>query len=819
MDMKISLLLAIGLLPLSLKSRAQLVINEVMQSNVDCIMDDINEFPDSWVEIYNTGTKAENLSAYKIGVTDDASSAWQLPSVYVSPKNYVLVYCDKEATGIHADFRLESGKGGAVYLITSAGDIADQITGMKKQPAPNVSYGRRFDAADEWGYQKSPTPAASNCGSLVSEVLGQPLFSQPGRVVESGGTFTLQLSLPDGVPEGTVIRYTTDGSEPTSKSQLYTNPININATKVVRATTFCDGYISPRSVTQSYITHGRKVTIPVVSIVTDSKYLYDNKIGIYVDGTYSSEKKNYKYDWRRPLNIEIFWNKGDESVINQLGEARIQGGASRGSKLKSLAVYANKRFGEKRFKYEFFPDSKPGANKYKSFLLRNAGNDFDYLYMRDAVIQMHVSKYMDIDWQAWQPAAVYMNGEYKGVLCIRDRSNDDYVYTYYDELEDIDVVENWNSVKHGDDVNLNAFKAFYSEHGHTRGEYDKWMDTREFMDMMITGAFYCNVDFPGNNIMMWRPRTEEGRWRWIFKDFDYTMGLYGGSSSYKYLEWLHYADYDSNLNWGANSYDGTRLFRRLMEDDDFKNDFIDRCAVYMGDFLNLSSMWKTWEPMYDMIKTEYPYHRNLINRWWPNYSEELQNAKTWVSERPASFYQQVADYYKLGSPCQMTVNKSLTTQQLDSIQVEFNGIQLSEGVFDGKFFANRNVTLRAEAAEGMEVKGWTVRTTKSSSTTTTEVDGAEYSFVMPQCTRLVINARLGTLDGINTIGGETFTWKRDGNNIILSGLLAGEKVSVCDLSGRVLNSFDSDGGGDIVLEIVRPLVIVKAGGKVIKVLR
>ena len=57
---------------------AQVVINEIMQSNIDCIMDDINEFPDSWVELYNTGTSAVNLSQYKIGDSNDESAAWQL---------------------------------------------------------------------------------------------------------------------------------------------------------------------------------------------------------------------------------------------------------------------------------------------------------------------------------------------------------------------------------------------------------------------------------------------------------------------------------------------------------------------------------------------------------------------------------------------------------------------------------------------------------------------------------------------------------------------------------------------------------------------
>ena len=38
-----------------------LVINELMQSNIECIMDDIKEFPDSWVELYNPTDAAINL--------------------------------------------------------------------------------------------------------------------------------------------------------------------------------------------------------------------------------------------------------------------------------------------------------------------------------------------------------------------------------------------------------------------------------------------------------------------------------------------------------------------------------------------------------------------------------------------------------------------------------------------------------------------------------------------------------------------------------------------------------------------------------------
>ena len=66
---KIRNLLTIAVLTVvAAQTRAQLVINELMQSNIDCIMDDLNEFPDSWVELYNAGAEPVNLGDYKIGL-------------------------------------------------------------------------------------------------------------------------------------------------------------------------------------------------------------------------------------------------------------------------------------------------------------------------------------------------------------------------------------------------------------------------------------------------------------------------------------------------------------------------------------------------------------------------------------------------------------------------------------------------------------------------------------------------------------------------------------------------------------------------------
>lgn len=96
MNLKSTILAGFALALSHHTAQAQLVINELMQSNIDCIMDDMNEFPDSWVELYNSGNTAVNLSDYKLGKNNKEAKAWQLPSRTIGAKQYVIIYCDKE---------------------------------------------------------------------------------------------------------------------------------------------------------------------------------------------------------------------------------------------------------------------------------------------------------------------------------------------------------------------------------------------------------------------------------------------------------------------------------------------------------------------------------------------------------------------------------------------------------------------------------------------------------------------------------------------------------------------------------------------------
>ena len=120
-------------------------------------------------------------------------------------------------------------------------------------------------------------------------------------------------------------------------------------------------------------------------------------------------------------------------------------------------------------------------------------------------------------------------------------------------------------------------------------------------------------------------------------------------------------------------------------------------------------------------------------------------------------------------------------------------MNLTKGVFDGKFFQNRSVTLEGTAANGKKVVGWTVEKTVSGSTTTTQVDGPQYAFTMPSCTMLKINAITGIDTGINDVEPSVWTWQYADGTLSVDDVTAGTRVSLYDISGILVGQQTATG--------------------------
>lgn len=679
-------------------SFGNLRINELMQSNITGIIDDLNNFPDSWVELYNDGDKSEDLSDYKIGEKKKIENAYSLPQRTILPGQFVIVYCDKENKDLHTHFRLESNKKGSLYLFKNQ-ELIQQID-YPAFPAPDIAYGYQEETAI-WGYELESTPGFPNTGDLWNEdnILGKPVFSSSGGIKQE--EINLKLSLPDKCPIDTEIRYTLNGDTPTKDSRLFLpgETIQITKTTIVRASLFHDGWLSGLPATQSYIYPDHDVSLPVVSLVGDESFFYDSQMGIL--------SNPYK-DWRRPINIELFDSQYSPSAINQVGECRIHGNSSRGLKLKSLAIYANKRFGKSRLDYEFFPYMRPGKTDYKSIILRNSGNDFYESYMRDAVVHESVGNNLEIDYQAVNTCVFYLNGEYKGILNIRERSNEDNIYTNYDGLEEIHMVENYTELKEGD---MEVFNEFYSmglNRNTSTEDLEYNLDIKEFLDVHFINLFYNNGDFPGNNVVIWRPQSEGGKWRLILKDADYAMGLklgkaLGLTAEYPILNWLY------TPGWGPNN-DKIGIFMNLLNREEIKQDYIDRAFIYMGDFLNSKYISAVIDNRYDIIKDEWFYHSSLyegleelpINEF--SLLENVNYMKEWLKGRDSFFPVYFADFYDVEKLAYLDIIPSIDSKNA----LEMNGISLKTGEFHGYFPVERNFNIKNNNAVPNNNLGWEI---------------------------------------------------------------------------------------------------------------
>ena len=253
-------------------------------------------------------------------------------------------------------------------------------------------------------------------------------------------------------------------------------------------------------VTRTYFV-GDEVSLPTVSLAADPEHLWSDKLGIYVEG----DRRNFTRDWERPAHVE-FHDAGGRLEFSQDVGVKLHGGWSRNQPQKSLAVRARRRYGNEAIHYPLFPD-KP-LSRYKGFVLRNSGNDWTYTLLRDAVMQALVKGRMDIDYQAYRPVVLFLNGRNWGIHNMRERVSVDYITDNHGFASDeLDYLVNDAEVRAGDAEHFQSFLSFLEssdlrEAGAMKEIRDR-MDLDEFLNYQIAEMFVANTDWPGNNWEFW----------------------------------------------------------------------------------------------------------------------------------------------------------------------------------------------------------------------------------------------------------------------------------------------------------------------------
>lgn len=672
-----------------------LCFNEIMQSNVDSYYVEY-EFPDSWIELYNPTDTAINLQNYRIKTNSGVE--YRIPTATtINAKRRVVILCDKTTTGLHTNFRLESTKAGTLFLYDKVGNLVDSLC-YPPMLAPNIAYGRIRDGYDTWGWEFLSTPGKANSGGISASLLPNPVFSMAGQVMSNPSNVSITLPNDSTIPSDTKIYITLNGAEPNIMSLNDTAfTLDVQETTVIRAKLISKSALSRPSISQSYIFHPRETQIPIIALSTDSDYLYSSSMGILSSST-TNKISNYKYNWRRPLNVEYLGTKNETFWFNQLGEVAVGGGATRALSQKTLKVYANKRFGTKRFNGVLWPE-KPNVTKVKSFMLRNGGNAFNQGRINDAFVQrlfgIHVQ---NLDYQAYSPVIGYINGKYAGIYGLRERSDEDYVEANYG-LEDIDMATHLSylpSVAGIEERKNNTFGTVYSLYRGSAATYDKMaalIDVDNFMKALIAQMYVPNHDYPHNNVSMWRPLEDGGKWRWILKDLDYYAINDNTPYEFNMFKYMFGTPSANDFEYKyltATVKEARKIYTKMISFSQFKNKFIDAFATYLGDFLKPSVSGALAKSMRAEIQEELDWTMDLYG-----CGDELEESMYFFNEviehtkrRPAIIYQQMANYFKLGKVIPMSLNPK-------GLPITINDIELTEGIFDGAYFSDRALRLNS----------------------------------------------------------------------------------------------------------------------------
>ena len=554
-----------------LKPKGALAIWEVMTAN-DAYLSQSGEYYD-WLELKNVSDAPVNLSAYSISDDSKRPDRFVLPDVTLEPGAfYVLILSGHPAysTGqyTHASFALNAQEDD-LFLFEN-GTLTDYVhlCGLPY----HETCGR---AADEGGFfYMKPTPGKEN-ETGVRMVSGEPKASMASGIYHgvTGIDVTLEA-------EGTIY-YTTDCSDPDRNANVYTGPIHLDKTTVLRSVSYEPEKEKSRILTCSYLineTHD----LPVVSLVTDPDHLWNSATGIYIDGL---QRKEIEY----PADAAYFGPDGSWETacgIKMHGLTSLIGQSKKSFTLKFSGVY------DGPLHYDIYGDG--AVTVFKSVILRADSESVYASFLRDNLLHRLAKQYSPTMLsQNSKFAVLYLNGQYWGIYAIREQYTPFFYASVMGFPEDT-VTMSKNFIRGG--TTLAEAQSYLMNRRMTSAEdyayVTERLDASSLIDWAIFQAYCGNFDIDGN--MRYLFSSVDGKWRFGLVDVD--LGFFSRNT------------FTPVFKAGQIG----PMLRALLKNETFRKQFLTRMAELLSTGLSAENVTRTIDEMAAEIRSEIP---NEVRRW------------------------------------------------------------------------------------------------------------------------------------------------------------------------------------------------------------
>ena len=672
---------------------------------------------------------AKDLNRNKVTASTFATETQGSESTTIQVTSYIARNRGHEP---HASFKVDKD-GGALYFMNAEGAMLDSVR-FGAVPT-GASWSR--DGAGKWGFA-APSPYGNTSGEVFAEqVQVAEVNIPPSGFYSSAVTATF--------PAGT--RCEQGGKEPNANSPAV-QTMNISATTVLRCRAYVGGSYPSEEINRTYVFE-QQPSLAAIFVTTDPLSMFSPDSGLYMTGNGASmmdPKKgaNFWSNRELPVYVEMFEpGKPKTPAFGIMGDYKITGQYSRAKQKKSFAITMREEYGDKRLKYTLFPDY-PELKKFKAFSLRNFGNNSGDDYVRDR-LGTSMTEGLGVDYQRGRYVIVYYNGKYYGIHDLRERNNEYYYETKYGyDPNDIDLLE--TSASGTDEASAGSsadYKAMIewlrSNSLSSDANYKKiadQIDIDNYINYMQTEMFLNNSDWPHNNIKKWRVASQKTKWKWFLYDTDFGFGVSYNTQTGNVFNYVtnangtnnggmggfNFGDFGGGMggdfgggmggNWGGNmggqqpqmavgasTSVHTILMIRLLENEGFKNAFINRFSVLLSMNFSAERILKRINELQSQVESEMARDQEFWGYNASSMSNNLETIKNFAQSRQAKIRQEMESYFSLSG----TANMTLSVQGSGTILVD--GLPLDQSTMQLTFYTGVPVTLTAKGGTGV-FTGW-----------------------------------------------------------------------------------------------------------------
>ena len=563
-----------------------LQIHEVMVYN-EWYLAQGGSCPD-WDELKNVSDDAVELGGYYLSDSGSDRTRFALPSCTLQPGEIFVVYCTGDETtagGSFAPFAL-SAQQDQLYLSAADGSLSDYVS---LHDVPYQGSIGRLDGENGFFYFDVPTPAQANSGGART-IADKPVLL--GRDGAFNGVDSVSVTL-SGEGE---IRYTLDGSAPTASSPLYTEPLTLTQTGVVRARLYHAGELPSEVLSLSFFLNENH-TLPIVSLVSDPGNIFG------ANGLYSNPAREIE----RMGAVTLYETDGTGFSIDC--GIKLHGATSKmAQSKKSLKLCFRSRY-DGELHYDLFQN---GVTDFSSILLRAAQESTYSTYMRDNIMhQLAIQCFPELPSQDYKYSVLYINGQYWGVYNIREaHSTTHYANHYgYDEATVTQWKESWPS--EGPIAEIYRYAINHSLSSDTYyDEVAARINVDSVIGWAIMQAYAGNVDFYPPNMRFYYS-TEDGQMRYALVDLDLSMFAYNM--------------FDPVQNFG---YAYNTLFKRLLANKKFQLRMAEQLSAALQGPMSDDNVVALIDRLAEELRPEMERDRKR----WAHGNARLDSEEGWYSK-------------------------------------------------------------------------------------------------------------------------------------------------------------------------------------------